>query len=115
MIVNTLGARVGAKASARGRNSRLPTLGDIVRILLAIVSLGAAVALFFGWLMFSDSSRPTVSGFDSQWDCTSLGRAGERCVKRPAGEGQSNLRLAGDGDCPSLGRAGRICVDHPRE
>jgi hypothetical protein len=115
MMANTLGARVGARASAGRADFHLPSLGEVMRILLALVSLGAAAALFFGWLMISDSPGSAVSGLGREWDCTSLGRGGGHCVRRPAGEDQSDARFASGGDCTSLGRAGRVCFAHSRE
>jgi len=115
VIANTLGARVGARASARRADFRLPTPGEVMRVLLALLSLGAAVGLFFAWLMISDSASPAISGLGPEWDCTSLGRGGAHCVKRPAGEGPSGARFASGGDCTSLGRAGRVCFAHSRE
>lgn len=112
MFGNTLGARVGARASALGPEFRRPTLKSVAGALLALICIGAAAALFFGWLMLSDS---TIEGFGPQWDCTSLGRAGAHCVRRVASGEALDEDAAAAGDCRSLGRAGRVCFDHPRE
>jgi hypothetical protein len=110
VIGNTLGARVGARASALGTDFRRPTLKSAASALLALVGIGAAAALFFGWLMFSDSGRSFNQGFGPQWDCTSLGRAGAHCVRTIA-----NSDAPDAGDCRSMGRAGRVCVGHSHE
>src|SRR5450755_1813513 len=73
---NTLGARVGARASISRANYRRPLLGDVAQVLLAIFTLGAAAVLFFGWLMVSNPARPAMSSLGAESDCTSLGRGG---------------------------------------
>jgi hypothetical protein len=109
----TLGARVGARASARRADFAVPTPGDLAQILLAIFSLGAAAALLIGWLLLSDSRRPEISGMAPASDCASLGRGGVYCPDHPVSAGQSNAGSAEAGDCPSIGRAGRVCIEHP--
>jgi hypothetical protein len=110
---NTLGARVGARAAAHGANFRLPLLGDVAQTLLAIFTLGAAAVLFFGWLMLSNPTRPATSSFDAKSDCTSLGRGGAYCTKRPTANGQSNVDSGQADVCASLGKGGRVCAEHP--
>jgi hypothetical protein len=105
-----LGARVGARAAAAGIDFRRSTLRSVARALIALVSLGVAAALFFGWLMASDSGRGSSSG----WDCTSLGRAGANCVKS-AVSGEPLAVAPAAADCRSMGRAGRKCVAQPHE
>ena len=113
MFENTLGARVGARASARRANFHLPILRDVAQILLAIFTLGAAAVLFFGWLMFSNPPRPAISGFGAESDCTSLGRGGAYCTKHPTANGRSNVGSGPEEDCASLGKGGRVCIEHP--
>jgi hypothetical protein len=113
MIENTLGARVGARASARGANFRPPLLKDVAHILLAICALGSAALLFFGWLMDSNPPRPTISGSGAGLDCISLGRGGVYCAKHLAADSRSNASSGPQNDCASLGKGGRICTEHP--
>lgn len=111
MVVNTLGARVGARASALDANFRLPTLREAAYVLLAIFGLGAAAVLFLGGVFLSNPSRSAVSGFAAELDCTSLGRGGVYCAPRPAVDGQSKAGLGQEDDCVSLGKAGRVCAE----
>jgi hypothetical protein len=113
LFENTLGARVGARASARRANFQLPSPRDVAHILLATFALGAAVLLFFGWLMVSNPSRSAISGSGVEVDCTSLGRGGVYCVKHPMADGRSNAGSGPQDDCASLGKGGRICAGHP--
>ena len=113
MFENTLGARVGARALARRANFQLPSPRDVAHILLAIFALGAAAALFFGWLMVSNPLGPAISGFGAEPDCTSLGRGGAYCAKHPMGEGRSNAGSGPQDDCASLGKGGRVCIERP--
>ena len=101
----SLGARVGARAARLGPGARWPGPREIAQILLALVCLGAAAALFFGWLIVSDSPRSALWGVPPGSHCTSLGRAGERCDAPGA--------PASPGDCPSLGKGGRVCGGVP--
>ena len=98
MLQNTLRANAGARASASELKFRPLTVDDFGRF-LAIVSLSAAIALFFGWLTFSDSGRSAASRFGSGWDCTSLGRGGAHCVRHSASDGPYNPGLDPDRDC----------------
>jgi hypothetical protein len=113
VLENSLGARVGARASARGANFDLPSPRDVVHIMLAIVALGAAVVLFFGWLMVSNPSRPAMLGSRIESDCTSLGRGGVYCAKHSMADGPANLGSSPEDQCASLGKGGRICAEHP--
>jgi hypothetical protein len=81
VLANTLGARVGARASVERANCLLPSLRDLGHILLAIFVIGAAAALFFGWLMVSNSTRSAMSDSGAESDCKSLGRGGAYCAK----------------------------------
>jgi hypothetical protein len=110
---NNLGARVGARASARRANFLLPSLRDLGHILLAIFALGAAAVLFFGWLMVSNPPRPAMWGFGAESDCTSLGRGGAYCTKHSTANGQSNAGSGQDDNCASFGKGGRVCAEHP--
>jgi hypothetical protein len=109
---NTLGVRVGARASARRANFHLLSLRDVAHILLAIFALGASAVLFFGWLMISNPPRLAGSGFGAEADCTSLGRGGAYCAKHPTADGRSNVGSSPEDDCASLGKGGRICAEH---
>jgi hypothetical protein len=110
VLLNSLGARVGARAAAVGVDFRRPTLRSIANAFLALICLSAAAALFFGWLIASDSSR----GSSADGDCTSLGRAGAHCVKS-AVSGEPLAVAPAAGDCRSMGRAGRKCIAQPHE
>jgi hypothetical protein len=110
---NTLGARVGARALARRANFQLPSPRDVAHILLAILALGAAAVLFFGWLMVSNPLRRAISGFGAEPDCTSLGRGGAYCAKHPMADGRSNVGSGLQDDCASLGKGGRVCIERP--
>jgi hypothetical protein len=112
---NTLGARVGARASALGTDFRRPTLKSVLGALAAFVCIGAAAALFFGWLMLSDSGRLANRGLGPDQECTSLGRGGAHCVGIVASSDPLGAGASAAGDCRSMGRAGRICVAHSHE
>jgi hypothetical protein len=109
----TLGARVGARASASGANFRLLTLKDVAHMLLAIFVLGATATLFFGWLMILNSPRLAGSGFGADADCVSLGRGGVYCAKDPTVDRRSNAGSGLEEDCATLGKGGRVCAKHP--
>jgi hypothetical protein len=110
---NTLGARVGARASVFGADFHRPTLRDLASVVLALAGVGAAAALFFGWLMFSDSGRTANQAVGSQWGCASLGRGGAHCAPRAESGDPLNAGASAVSDCRSMGRAGRVCKAHP--
>ena len=113
MFEKTLGARVGARASALRMDSRLPTNREMAHIALAVVSLGAAVVLFFAWLMLSDSRYSGIPGSGPESDCASLGRGGAYCASHPTSGRQPNVGSDAEGDCANLGKGGRICAERP--
>jgi hypothetical protein len=113
VLGNSLGARVGARASARGANFDLPSPRDVVHIMLAIVAFAGAAVLFFGWLMVSNPSRSAMSGSRVGSDCTSLGRGGVYCPERSMADGGTNLGSGPEDQCASLGKGGRICAERP--
>jgi hypothetical protein len=113
VLENSLGARVGARASAREANFDLPSPRDVVHIMLAIVALGVAAVLFFGWLMVSNPHRSAMLGSRVDSDCTSLGRGGVYCAKHSMADGPTNVGPGPEDQCASLGKGGRICAERP--
>jgi hypothetical protein len=113
VLENSLGARVGARASARRANFDLPSPRDVVQIMLAIAALGAAAVLFFGWLMVSNPTRPAMLGSRVASDCTSLGRGGVYCAKHSMADGRADVGPGPEDQCASLGKGGRVCAEHP--
>ena len=113
MFEKTLGARVGARASALRMDFRLPANREMAHIVLAVLSLCAAVILFFAWLTLSDSRHLGISGSGPESDCASLGRGGVYCTGHPTSGGQSNAGFGHEGDCANLGKGGRVCAERP--
>lgn len=111
VIRSSLRARTRGRTSALEANFRLPTPGVAVRVAMAIVILGVA-GLFLGWLLSFGSGEPAIEGLGPQLDCTSMGRAGDHCVRRAASDDRPGAGASAEEQCPSLGRAGRVCAPH---
>jgi hypothetical protein len=106
----TLGARVGARASVRGKGGRSREVTDCPGGLLPIIGLGVVVMLF-AWLMQYTSLHQEVWGFGPQSDCASLGKGGVDCNRRRTSDRQSNADTSADDDCTSVGRGARVCTE----
>jgi hypothetical protein len=106
---NTFRAEVSAGAPVREMNILLPRLRAVAGSFLHIVCLSAALVLFFGWLIFSESRRLAIRGSEPGSDCTSIGKGVLNCSTKGPSSDQPTLTDSAEGDCASLGRGGRGC------
>jgi hypothetical protein len=108
---------VGGDVSAvlRHGSVRLPRLGDVARIALAVFGAGVVIAIvsFCAWLIARDSGPQSALGFAAGQDCQAMGRAGAYCHKSAAISPSSNRGVGPQEECTSLGRAGLVCVRRP--
>ncbi len=80
MSKRTVLARAGAAAADLEMHLRLVTLKEAALILMAILAAGAVT---FAGFYLQSSGRGSNWGLGSDWECSSPGKGGPVCIKRP--------------------------------